>query len=136
MSVNHTAQIIIFAHHNHHHHHKKAHKPGFLVKKESMTGVFYFVFLNILCQSLFSNKVAALRPATLLNKRFQFSSELCESFKNTLFYTHLHWLLLSYSTEYLKNDCFCTLRGWLYGDFQPGLKFHVGISSGNFILAK
>ena len=39
-----------------------------------------------LCQSLFLNKVAGLRPATLLKKRTLaqvFSCEFCENFKNT-----------------------------------------------------
>ena len=42
-----------------------------------------------LCQSLFFNKVAGLRPATLLNKKTfaqLCSCEFCEIFKNTVFY--------------------------------------------------
>ena len=42
-----------------------------------------------LCQSLFFNKVAGLRPATLLKKETLaqvFSCELCEVSKNTFFY--------------------------------------------------
>ena len=45
-----------------------------------------------LCQSLFFNKVAGLRPSTLLKKSLAqvFSCELCEFSKNTFFYrTHL-----------------------------------------------
>ena len=42
-----------------------------------------------LCQSLFFNKVAGLRPATLLKKRlWQFSCEFYEISKNTLFAEH------------------------------------------------
>ena len=42
-----------------------------------------------LCQSLFLNKVAALRPATLLKKKTLtqvFSCEFCEISKNTFFH--------------------------------------------------
>ena len=40
-----------------------------------------------LCQSLFFNKIAGLRPATLLKKRFwhMFSCEFCQIFKKTFF---------------------------------------------------
>ena len=39
-------------------------------------------------QSLFFNKVAGLKPATLLKKRFWhvFSCKFCESFKNIFYY--------------------------------------------------
>ena len=49
-----------------------------------------------LCQSLFFNKVAGLRPAILLKKKLWhiFSCEFCEISKNTLFTEHLRWLLL------------------------------------------
>ena len=43
-----------------------------------------------LCQSFFFNKVAGLRPASLLKKRLLyrclFSCEFCEIFKNNIFY--------------------------------------------------
>ena len=46
-----------------------------------------------LCQSLFFNKAARFRPATLIKKETQtqvFSCKFCEIFKNTFFYrTHL-----------------------------------------------
>ena len=51
-----------------------------------------------LCQSLFLNIVAGLRPATLLKKETLaqvFSCEFCEFSKNTFFTKHLWWLLLS-----------------------------------------
>ena len=38
-----------------------------------------------LCRSLVFNKLAGLRPATLLKKKFQ----NCESFKNTFFIEHI-----------------------------------------------
>ena len=51
-----------------------------------------------LCQSLFFNKVAWLRPATLSKRRLWhkclFSSEFCQISKNTVFIEHLWWLLL------------------------------------------
>ena len=44
-----------------------------------------------LCQSFFFNKVAQLRPATLLKKRLThaFSCEFCEISKNAFFIEHL-----------------------------------------------
>ena len=51
-----------------------------------------------LCQSLFSNKVTDLRPATLLKKRLWhrcFPMNFAK-FTRTLFFTeHLRWLLLN-----------------------------------------
>ena len=50
-----------------------------------------------LCQSLLFNKVAGLRPVTLLKKRLwqMFSCEFREVFRNTFFIEHLRWLLLN-----------------------------------------
>ena len=50
-----------------------------------------------LCQSPFLNKVAGLRPVTLLKKRLwqMFSCEFREIFRNTFFTEHLRWLLLN-----------------------------------------
>ena len=44
-----------------------------------------------LCQSLFSNKVAGLRPAILFKKALAqvISCEFCEMFKNNVFAEHL-----------------------------------------------
>ena len=44
-----------------------------------------------MCQSLFLNKVAGLRPVTLLKKTLAqvFFCEFCEIFKNTFFPKHL-----------------------------------------------
>ena len=50
-----------------------------------------------LCWSLFFNKVAGLRPETLLKKRVQqrcFPVNFVKFFKNTFFKEHLWWLLL------------------------------------------
>ena len=56
-------------------------KTGILENSTKFTGKY-------LCQSLFFNRVAALRPATLLKKRLTqvFSCEICEIFKSTFFY--------------------------------------------------
>ena len=51
-----------------------------------------------MCQSLFFNKVAGLRPATLLKQEALeevFPCELCEISNNTFFAEHLWWLLLN-----------------------------------------
>ena len=50
-----------------------------------------------LCQILFFNQVAGLRPATLLKKETLaqvFSCKFCEISKNTFFTERLWWLLL------------------------------------------
>ena len=44
-----------------------------------------------LCQSLFSNKVAGLRPEALAQV---FPSEFCQISNNSFFTEHLRWLLL------------------------------------------
>ena len=53
-------------------------------------------FAGNICVSLFFNKVAGLRPASLLKKESlaqEFSCEFCEIFKNHFFTKHLRWLL-------------------------------------------
>ena len=58
-----------------------------------------------LCQSLFFNKVAGLRPAPLLKKILVqvFFCEFCEISKNTFFTEH-PWTTASDNTEVRKND--------------------------------
>ena len=53
-----------------------------------------------LCQSLFFNKVAGLKPATLLKKVLTqvFSCEFCEISKNTFFTEHI-WTTYSIRTD-------------------------------------
>ena len=76
-----------------------------LLVLEAITGVVLWekVFLEISqnsqennCASLFFNKVAGLRPATLLKKTLakMFSCEFCEIFKNTFFQNTSGRLLL------------------------------------------
>ena len=64
----------------------KKHPPEVLCKKGVLRNFTKFTGKN-LCLSLFFNKVADLRPATLLKKRLAqaFSCEFCEICKNTLF---------------------------------------------------
>ena len=63
-----------------------------------------------LCQSLFFNKVAGMRPATLLKKETLaqvFSCEFCEISKNTLFYrTYLVVASVYYETAALSKFLF------------------------------
>ena len=56
-------------------------KKGVLINLTKLTG-------KHLCQSLLFNKIACLRPATLLKKRLAqtFSCEFCEISKNTFFH--------------------------------------------------
>ena len=63
-----------------------------------------------MCQSLFFNKVAGLRPANLLKRGTLaqvFSYEFCEIFSNTFFLTkHLRWLLVLGHCKNFKNFSF------------------------------
>ena len=69
-------------------------KKGVLRNFTKFTGKY-------LCQSLFFNKVAGLRPATLLKRESGagVSCEFCEFSKNTCFTEHL-WMTAS------KINCF------------------------------
>ena len=66
--------------------HRSSH-PEVLCKKGVLKNSTKFTGKH-LCQSLFFNKVAGLRPASLLKKRLWhvFSCEFCEAFKNTFFH--------------------------------------------------
>ena len=81
-----------------------------------------------LCQSLLFNKVAGLRPVTLLKKRLwqMFSCEFREIFRNTFFIEHLRWLLLNKTYKKMSVwspwnyffsssfDFFIYISDWLY----------------------
>ena len=59
-----------------------------------------------LCQSLFFNKVAGLRPATLLKKRLWhrcFPVNFDKFLRTPFFIEHLWWLLLSPTTSFLLH---------------------------------
>ena len=65
-------------------------KKGFLENFAKFTGKHR-------CQSLFSNKVASLRPATLLKKRLWhrcFPVNFAKFLRTPFFTEHLRWLLL------------------------------------------
>ena len=66
-----------------------------------------------LCQSFFFNKVAGLRPATLLKKRLWhrcFPVNFAK-FPRTSFHTeHLQWLLLKKENNSTKNFNHCTIK--------------------------
>ena len=62
-----------------------------------------------LCRSIFLNKVAGLRHATPLKKRFRyrcFSVNFVKFFRTTFFIEHLRRMLLQH--EYVSS-CFCVL---------------------------
>ena len=81
-----------------------------------------------LCQSLLFNKLAGLRPVTLLKKRLwqMFSCEFREIFRNTFFIEHLRWLLLNKTYKKMSVwspwnyffsssfDFFIYISDWLY----------------------
>ena len=64
---------------------KQKQSPGVLYKTSVLKNFAKFIGKH-LCRSLFFNKVADLKPATLLKKETPtqvFSCEFCEIFKNT-----------------------------------------------------
>ena len=69
--------------------------PAVCCKKGCLKNVTKFTRKN-LCQSLFFNKVAGLRPEILFKKSLAqvFSCGFCEFFKNTYSIELLWWLLL------------------------------------------
>ena len=71
--------------------------------KKSVLKKFAKFTAKHLCQSLFFNKVAGLRPVTLLKKRLWHRCFLVNfvKFLRTPFYIeHLVWLLLDFVTSY------------------------------------
>ena len=81
-----------------------------------------------LCQSLFFNKVAGLRPATLLKKEALaqvFSCEFCEISKNTFFTEHLRWLLLDL-VQFV-------LRHFTYTDFNKKFFWNIQFNYTKFL---
>ena len=74
--------------------------PNTLIEKQSPGGVFrnFTKFTGKhLCQSLFFYKVAGLRPASLLKKRFWhkcFPVNFVKFLRTPIFTEHLRWLLL------------------------------------------
>ena len=67
-------------------------KKGVLENFAKLTG-------KHLCQSLFFNKVAGLRPATLLKKKLWhrcFPVNFAKFLRTTFFIEHLWWLLLKF----------------------------------------
>ena len=72
-------------------------RPDVLFKKVVLKGLSKFIGKH-LCQSLFFNKVAGLRPATKIKKGNMtqvFSCEFCQILKYAFFKGHLRWLPLS-----------------------------------------
>ena len=76
-------------------------RPDVFCKKGVLRNFTKFVGKH-LCQSLSFNKVAGLRPATLLKKRLPqvFCCEFCEISKNTFFYR----IPLVAAFEYRENS--------------------------------
>ena len=78
--------------------------PGCSVKKGVLKNFTKFTGKH-LCQSLFFNKVAGLRPATLLKRDSGadvFSCEFWEIFKNTIFIEHL-WMTAYVYSKWVIN---------------------------------
>ena len=63
----------------------RSNRPEVFCKKGALRNFAKFTGIH-LCQSFFFNKVAGLRPATLLKKRLWHKCEICEIPKNTFSY--------------------------------------------------
>ena len=81
-------------------------KKGFLRILAKLTGKY-------LCQSLFLNKVAGLRPATLLKKRLWhrcFPVNFVKFLRATFYKEHLWWLLLTiFCLVFTLSQHFCAV---------------------------
>ena len=74
--------------------------------KKGVLKSFLKVTEKQLCQSLFFNKVAGFRPATLLKKETLaqvYSCEFWQIVKKTFFIKHLQWLLLKIMDNFPKQ---------------------------------
>ena len=76
-----------------------------------------------LCQSLFSNKVAGFRPATLLKKRLWhriFPVNFTNSLRTPFLTEHLRWLLLNFKKSVKSAYCI----SWKKGPRYYKISFH------------
>ena len=76
-------------------HHVRSSCPEVFCKKDVLENFAKFTVKH-LCQSLFFNKVAGLRPATLLKKRLWhrcFTVNFAKFLRTPFFIEHLWWLL-------------------------------------------
>ena len=78
----------------------KISRPELFCKNDVLKNLTKFTGKH-LCQSVFFNKFASLRPVTLAQV---FSCEFCDIFKNTFFIKHFRWLLLYH------QNCFVAIR--------------------------
>ena len=86
--------------------HYRSSRPEVFYKKSVLRSSAKFTEKH-LCQSLFFNKVAGLRPATLLKKRPWhrcFPVNLAKFLRTPFFTEHFRWLLLALNESVLKWD--------------------------------
>ena len=86
-------------------------RPDMFCKKGVLENFAKF-YGKHLCQSLFFNKVAALRPATLLKKRLWHSCFPVNfaKFLRTFFTEHFRWLLLEFTEKLQSTTIFLSFR--------------------------
>ena len=87
-------------------------QPSEVFCKKSVLKNFAKFTEKHLCQSLFFNKVAGLRPATLLKKRLWhrcFSVNFAKFLRTPFLTEHLRWLLLNSEISYQQNLVFLTV---------------------------
>ena len=84
----------------------RSNRPEVFCKKDVLRNLTKFKGKH-LCQSLFFNKVAGLRPATLLKKRLwhrYFPVNFAKFLRTPFFTEHLWWLLLSKASKLFHQD--------------------------------
>ena len=94
--------------------------PELFCKKDVLRSLTKFTGKR-LCQSLFFNKVACLRPATLLKKRLWhrcFPVNFEKSLRTPFYTEHLWWLLLTIA---VREIYYATLKYNTYIFFGPPL---------------
>ena len=101
-----------------------------VVQRCSVKKVFLEISQNFtgkhLCQNIFFNEVAGLRPATLLKKRLwhrRFPVNFVKILRTSFYMEHLWWLLLSVLSENVRK----LIRGYRNG--TSGCVFTGGIST-------
>ena len=80
-------------------------RPEVFRSKGVLKGLAKFTAKH-LCQSLFFNKVANLRPVTLLKKRLWhscFPVDFAKFLRTSFFTEHLQWLLLKFISNHSKE---------------------------------
>ena len=104
MSISHAKRQIFKEHRNS--------RPKIFCKKVVLRNFTKFIGKRLCRQSLYFNKVAGLRPATLLKKRLWhrcFAVKFAKFLRTSFVTEHLRWLLLR-AANFLRVPRICTIQ--------------------------